>query len=67
MRFVYLHIIWFAAWVILGVEKYSYGLLMMVLGLPNHNHPTLNGRPTGYRGNRQGAQPYGSPRCWGAT
>jgi uncharacterized membrane protein len=33
MRFVYLHIIWFAAWFILGVEEYPYGLLTMIVSL----------------------------------
>ena len=31
MLFVYLHIIWFAAWIILGVEHYPYGLLTMIV------------------------------------
>ena len=33
MQFVYLHIIWFAAWIILGVEHYPYGLLTMIVSL----------------------------------
>jgi uncharacterized membrane protein len=33
MRFVYIHIIWFAAWIILGVEDYPYGLLTMIVSL----------------------------------
>jgi hypothetical protein len=33
MLFVYLHIIWFAAWIILGVEHYPYGLLTMIVSL----------------------------------
>ena len=33
MTFVYLHIIWFAAWIILGVEHYPYGLLTMIVSL----------------------------------
>src|SRR5690349_14659498 len=33
MRFVYLHIIWFTSWIALGVEKYPYGLLTMIVSL----------------------------------
>jgi uncharacterized membrane protein len=33
MRFVYLHIIWFASWIGLGVESYPYGLLTMIVSL----------------------------------
>jgi uncharacterized membrane protein len=33
MTFVYLHIIWFAAWILLGVEHYPYGLLTMIVSL----------------------------------
>ena len=33
MLFVYLHIIWFASWIILGVEHYPYGLLTMIVSL----------------------------------
>jgi uncharacterized membrane protein len=33
MRFVYLHIIWFAGWIMLGVESYPYGLLTMIVSL----------------------------------
>ena len=33
MRFVYLHILWFALWIGLGVEKYPYGLLTMIVSL----------------------------------
>ena len=33
MQFVYLHVIWFAAWIILGVEHYPYGLLTMIVSL----------------------------------
>ena len=33
MRFVYLHIIWFAAWITVGVEHYPYGLLTMIVSL----------------------------------
>ena len=33
MRFVYLHIVWFTAWIALGVEAYPYGLLTMIVSL----------------------------------
>ena len=33
MAFVYLHVIWFAAWIGFGVESYPYGLLTMVVSL----------------------------------
>jgi uncharacterized membrane protein len=33
MHFVYLHIVWFAAWIALGVEAYPYGLLTMIVSL----------------------------------
>ena len=33
MTFVYLHIIWFSSWIALGVEKYPYGLLTMIVSL----------------------------------
>ena len=33
MRFVYLHIAWFAAWIIFRVESYPYGLLTMIVSL----------------------------------
>ena len=33
MRFVYLHIIWFASWIGFGVESYPYGLLTMIVSL----------------------------------
>jgi uncharacterized membrane protein len=33
MRFVYLHIIWFGAWIGFGVEGYPYGLLTMIVSL----------------------------------
>jgi uncharacterized membrane protein len=33
MWFVYIHIIWFACWIGLGVEKYPYGLLTMIVSL----------------------------------
>ena len=33
MLFVYLHVIWFAGWILLGVEHYPYGLLTMIVSL----------------------------------
>jgi uncharacterized membrane protein len=33
MRFVWLHAIWFAAWIGFGVEAYPYGLLTMIVSL----------------------------------
>ena len=33
MHFVYLHIVWFSLWIILGVESYPYGLLTMIVSL----------------------------------
>jgi uncharacterized membrane protein len=33
MAFVYIHIIWFSLWIGLGVEKYPYGLLTMIVSL----------------------------------
>ncbi len=33
MRFVYIHIAWFALWIILQVEHYPYGLLTMIVSL----------------------------------
>src|SRR5258707_15104059 len=33
MAFVYFHIIWFAVWIIAGVEGYPYGLLTMIVSL----------------------------------
>jgi uncharacterized membrane protein len=33
MTFVYLHILWFGAWIIFGVEGYPYGLLTMIVSL----------------------------------
>ena len=33
MTFVYLHIIWFSLWIGLGVEKYPFGLLTMIVSL----------------------------------
>jgi uncharacterized membrane protein len=33
MRFVYLHVLWFAGWIGFGIEKYPYGLLTMIVSL----------------------------------
>jgi uncharacterized membrane protein len=33
MQFVYLHVIWFAAWIGLRVEHYPFGLLTMIVSL----------------------------------
>jgi uncharacterized membrane protein len=33
MLFVYIHILWFGCWIGLGVEKYPYGLLTMIVSL----------------------------------
>jgi uncharacterized membrane protein len=33
MTFVYLHIVWFAVWILSGVEHYPYGLLTMIVSL----------------------------------
>ena len=33
MAFVYLHIVWFGAWIGFGVEKYPFGLLTMIVSL----------------------------------
>jgi len=33
MLFVYLHIVWFGAWIGLGVERYPFGLLTMIVSL----------------------------------
>ena len=33
MAFVYLHIAWFGAWIVFGVEGYPYGLLTMIVSL----------------------------------
>jgi len=30
MTFVYLHVIWFTAWIGLGLEDYPFGLLTMI-------------------------------------
>ena len=33
MSFVYVHMVWFAFWIALPVEKYPYGLLTMIVSL----------------------------------
>jgi uncharacterized membrane protein len=33
MPFVYVHVIWFTAWIALGVERYPFGLLTMIVSL----------------------------------
>lgn len=33
MWFVYLHVAWFAIWIGLGIERYPYGLLTMIVSL----------------------------------
>jgi uncharacterized membrane protein len=33
MAFVYIHVVWFGCWIGLGVEKYPYGLLTMIVSL----------------------------------
>jgi len=33
MTFVYLHVVWFAAWIGFGVESYPFGLLTMIVSL----------------------------------
>jgi uncharacterized membrane protein len=33
MAFVYIHLVWFGCWIGLGVEKYPYGLLTMIVSL----------------------------------
>src|SRR5262249_32749919 len=33
MLFVYIHILWFGLWISLGVEKYPFGLLTMIVSL----------------------------------
>ena len=33
MRSVYIHVLWFAGWIVLGVEEYPYGLLTMIVSL----------------------------------
>jgi uncharacterized membrane protein len=33
MRFVYIHVIWYASWIIFRVEDYPFGLLTMIVSL----------------------------------
>jgi uncharacterized membrane protein len=33
MAFVYIHIAWFAFWILLGIEHYPFGLLTMIVSL----------------------------------
>jgi uncharacterized membrane protein len=33
MAFVYVHVVWFGLWIGLGVEKYPFGLLTMIVSL----------------------------------
>ena len=33
MTFVYLHLLWFSAWIVFRVEAYPYGLLTMIVSL----------------------------------
>jgi uncharacterized membrane protein len=33
MWFVYLHVAWFSVWIALGIERYPYGLLTMIVSL----------------------------------
>ena len=33
MFFVYVHIVWFALWIVVGIEKFPYGLLTMIVSL----------------------------------
>jgi uncharacterized membrane protein len=33
MAFVYLHVLWFGAWIVFGVEDYPFGLLTMIVSL----------------------------------
>jgi len=33
MWFAYLHIAWFSIWIALGIERYPYGLLTMIVSL----------------------------------
>jgi uncharacterized membrane protein len=55
IAFVYFHIIWFAVWIILGIEGYPFGLLTMIVSLEaiflstfvmiSQNGPTSSDRP----------------------
>lgn len=33
MAFVYFHIVWFAVWIVFGIEGYPFGLLTMIVSL----------------------------------
>jgi uncharacterized membrane protein len=33
MWFVYIHVVWFSCWIGLGIERYPYGLLTMIVSL----------------------------------
>jgi uncharacterized membrane protein len=33
MAFVYIHVLWFATWIVFRVEKYPFGLLTMIVSL----------------------------------
>jgi uncharacterized membrane protein len=33
MRFVYIHVLWFGAWIVFHIEKYPFGLLTMIVSL----------------------------------
>jgi uncharacterized membrane protein len=33
MLFVYIHVVWFASWIIFGIEEYPFGLLTMIVSL----------------------------------
>jgi uncharacterized membrane protein len=33
MPFIYIHIVWFALWILLGVEPFPFGLLTMIVSL----------------------------------
>jgi uncharacterized membrane protein len=33
MAFVYFHVIWFAVWIVFGIEGYPFGLLTMIVSL----------------------------------
>ena len=33
MIFVYIHLVWFGAWIGFGVERYPFGLLTMIVSL----------------------------------
>jgi len=33
MTFVYVHIVWFTLWILIGIERYPFGLLTMIVSL----------------------------------